>query len=126
MLLQNICDQVKKETNDEDMNTHNKVVVHCSSGSGRSGTICCTDALIDIITHENEQIITTEDPIYDIVAAFREQRLHMVQNVNQYMMIYDCLVSYAESIADGSWMLYKDKFENLDIFRHFKQLINSS
>ncbi|CAI8496236.1 unnamed protein product [Hanseniaspora opuntiae] len=126
MLLQNICDQVKKETNDEDMNTHNKVVVHCSSGSGRSGTICCTDALIDIITHENEQLITTEDPIYDIVAAFREQRLHMVQNVNQYMMIYDCLVSYVESIADGSWMLYKDKFENLDIFRYFKQLINSS
>ncbi|KAL6933249.1 uncharacterized protein HGUI_00869 [Hanseniaspora guilliermondii] len=126
MLLQNICDQVKMEANDEHIHTHNKVVVHCSSGSGRSGTICCTDALIDIIQHGNEQLITTEDPVYDIVATFREQRLHMVQNVNQYMMIYDCLVSYTQSIADGSWVMYREKFENLDIFRNFKQLISSS
>ena len=128
ILLQNICDSKKNQTiQDESQtsnNSNNKVVVHCSSGSGRSGTICCTDALIDIISRENEQIINTEDPVYDIVAAFREQRLHMVQNVNQYMMIYDSLVSFLQSAADGSWQMYKEKFENLDIFQKFENLIS--
>lgn len=119
MLLQNICDNTSKK-----LSSNNKVVVHCSSGSGRSGTICCTDALIDIISRENEQIINTDDPVYDIVAAFREQRLHMVQNVNQYMMIYDSLVSFIQSAADGSWQMYREKFEKLDIFRKFQDLIS--
>ena len=119
MLLQDICDNTSKKSS-----SNNKVVVHCSSGSGRSGTICCTDALIDIISRKNEQIITTDDPVYDIVAAFREQRLHMVQNVNQYMMIYDSLVSFIQSAADGSWQMYREKFEKLDIFRKFKELIS--
>ena len=99
-----------------------KILVHCSSGSGRSGAICCTDSLIEMMLN-GDNSINSDDPIYDIVASFREQRLHMVQNVNQYMMIYDCLVSFLQSQLDGSWNDFKNKCSNLSIFTKFEQMI---
>ncbi|XBW35747.1 hypothetical protein QEN19_001317 [Hanseniaspora menglaensis] len=115
---------VQKLTADVGNNlTEGKVLVHCSSGSGRSGAICCADTLIGMLQN-NDTCFTSEDPIYEIVASFREQRLHMVQNVNQYLLIYDTLVSFLQSKLDNSWDDFEKKCMDLDVFKRFKTLIH--
>lgn len=117
-----IVQELTKVGDGEDNSKNGKILVHCSSGSGRSGAICCADSLIEIMLNK-ERCINSIDPVYDIVASFREQRLHMVQNVNQYMMIYDCLISFLQSQIDGSWENFKQKNLDLSIFTKFRQMI---
>ncbi|CDO93070.1 unnamed protein product [Kluyveromyces dobzhanskii CBS 2104] len=102
------------------------IVVHCSAGCGRTGTLCTIDSVLSNLgkfgSQENstqsgdfslsltEELAPTAnhnpspatkcqskpmfDPIVTTVNQFRRQRISMVQNINQFLFIYDCLLFY--------------------------------
>ena len=80
------------------------VLVHCSAGCGRTGTWCTIDSILsnlenfDLFQYQLLKGKETSSRIYDPVAwtinVFRKQRISMVQNINQFLFIYDCLLYY--------------------------------
>lgn len=103
--------------------TNDNVIVHCSAGCGRTGTFCTLDSII------NEQFVTNEssiegynvfDPVFETVEAFRNQRISMVQNLRQYLFIYDCLLNYYENFNGFSNEVFH-LLDNLEILVHFFQ-----
>ncbi|XP_069618420.1 phosphatidylinositol phosphatase PTPRQ [Ranitomeya imitator] len=61
-------------------------VVHCSAGVGRSGVFVAMDHLIQHINHHDFV------DIYGLVAELRSERMCMVQNLAQYIFLYQCVV----------------------------------
>lgn len=97
------------------------VTVHCSAGCGRTGTFCALDSIIngDMSTGKGSlEGYHQFDPIYEVVESFRNQRISMVQNLRQYLFIYDCLLNYYKNFqgfpGDGFTRL-----DSLDIVTHF-------
>ncbi|XP_023243827.1 tyrosine-protein phosphatase 10D-like [Centruroides sculpturatus] len=70
------------------------VVVHCSAGVGRSGTFIALDRLL-----QNIQKYDFVD-IFGIVYEMRKERVWMVQNEQQYICIYQCLLCVLEGKED--------------------------
>ncbi|EHN02750.1 Ptp3p [Saccharomyces cerevisiae x Saccharomyces kudriavzevii VIN7] len=79
------------------------ILVHCSAGCGRTGTLCTVDSILS--NFEMFEILQKEfvklkypaklfDPISWTINIFRKQRISMVQNINQFIFIYDCLLFY--------------------------------
>jgi len=66
------------------------VLVHCSAGIGRSGTFLA-------ISIFRELFGTCDVEIFDIVNALREQRMGMVQCVEQYQFIYQFVGEESQS-----------------------------
>lgn len=79
------------------------ILVHCSAGCGRTGTWCTIDSILthldvfDILQDEYKHF-TNSSKVYDPIAwtinVFRKQRISMVQNINQFLFIYDCLLRF--------------------------------
>ncbi|XP_053384852.1 receptor-type tyrosine-protein phosphatase kappa-like [Mercenaria mercenaria] len=69
-------------------NLSGPTLVHCSAGVGRTGTYIALDILIEQGQHENGV------EIFSCVRNLREQRVNMVQTVEQYQYIHDA-VAYA-------------------------------
>lgn len=70
------------------------IVVHCSAGVGRSGTFIALDRLLQRI-----QKYDFVD-IFGIVYEMRKERVWMVQNEQQYICIYQCLLCVLEGKED--------------------------
>ncbi|AHY75635.1 ADI_G0016580.mRNA.1.CDS.1 [Saccharomyces cerevisiae] len=79
------------------------ILVHCSAGCGRTGTLCTIDSILS--NFEMFEMLQKEfvklkypaklfDPISWTINIFRKQRISMVQNINQFIFIYDCLLFY--------------------------------
>ncbi|MCP9260612.1 Protein-tyrosine phosphatase [Dirofilaria immitis] len=66
------------------------IVVHCSAGIGRTGTFCAVDYAIDRLNEEG----TVSAP--DVIKEIRQQRLHSVQSVLQYLYMHICLLEYMQ------------------------------
>lgn len=64
------------------------IVVHCSAGIGRTGTLIGTYA---VLAHM-ERGTLSDTTVYDVVAAMKRQRFGMVQRVEQYFVIYITLM----------------------------------
>ncbi|CDK29265.1 unnamed protein product [Kuraishia capsulata CBS 1993] len=75
------------------------VVVHCSAGCGRTGVLCAIDTAVDILLSAHEEA-SGFDPVFDTVMAFRNQRISMVQNLRQYMLIYDAIILFFRMHCD--------------------------
>ncbi|CDW75541.1 protein tyrosine phosphatase [Stylonychia lemnae] len=71
-----------------------KIVIHCSAGIGRTGTTLSLMQLIMHIIAQKEQRKNIGSSKYPIVQVFstvrklREQRMFMVQTIDQYIFIY--------------------------------------
>ena len=65
-------------------------IIHDSAGVGRTGTFIALDYLLTQL--ESDAILNVEDSedrIYDVVNALREQRMLMVQSEMQYEFLYE-------------------------------------
>lgn len=77
----------------ENANLTGPIVVHCSAGIGRSGTCIAIDSLWQQAERENHV------DVFGFVNKIRMQRTNMVQNLEQYLFIYEALV---EAIQYGN------------------------
>ncbi|RKF73581.1 Tyrosine-protein phosphatase non-receptor type 20 [Golovinomyces cichoracearum] len=67
-------------------------IVHCSAGVGRTGTFIALDYLLRELEHDKwDNLPDHEDPIFDTVQRLREQRMGLVNNIQQYTFIYKIL-----------------------------------
>ncbi|CAK8684497.1 unnamed protein product [Clavelina lepadiformis] len=65
------------------------VVVHCSNGSGRTGTFIALDRLLQQYRQPNSDL-----GIYDVVRELRSNRMSMVENFEQYEMLYKSVKAF--------------------------------
>ncbi|XP_065938256.1 receptor-type tyrosine-protein phosphatase alpha-like isoform X2 [Magallana gigas] len=78
-----------------------KLVVHCSAGIGRTGTFIALDAL------HRQGVKKGKINIVEYVHTMREDRMNMIQNLNQYKFLYHSLY---ESFRAGCHVLRKENF----------------
>lgn len=67
----------------------NPMFVHCSAGVGRTGTFITMDHLL------HEGLDAEEDIVFESVKKLREQRIAMVQSLEQFEFCYEMLARYA-------------------------------
>ncbi|XP_065178192.1 receptor-type tyrosine-protein phosphatase delta-like isoform X1 [Sycon ciliatum] len=67
------------------------IVVHCSSGTGRTGTFCAICTSIDRIKTESAV------DIFQIVKAMRQQRYNVVRNEEEYRFCFSTVAAYLDS-----------------------------
>lgn len=77
------------------METTGPMIVHCSSGIGRTGTLIVVDMLIGCVC---EGGLHTDIDIARTVQAVREQRSGMVQTEAQYRFIYKAVQEFVSSL----------------------------
>uniref|UniRef100_A0A3Q2PAZ7 Tyrosine-protein phosphatase non-receptor type n=1 Tax=Fundulus heteroclitus TaxID=8078 RepID=A0A3Q2PAZ7_FUNHE len=70
------------------------IIVHCSAGIGRTGTIIVIDILIDVI---NRQGLDCDIDIPKTIQMVRQQRSGMVQTEAQYKFIYMAVQQYIDT-----------------------------
>ena len=66
------------------------ILVHCSAGVGRSGTLVAIDGLIQQLREEKQV------SIYNTVVDLRHQRNFLVQSVKQFMFVYRAIMEMAQ------------------------------
>lgn len=66
-------------------------LIHCSAGCGRTGTFITVDTIINLI---QMSLPLQHDLIPQVVDNLRCQRISMVQNLRQFMSIYEILIHY--------------------------------
>nr|XP_035954918.1 LOW QUALITY PROTEIN: phosphatidylinositol phosphatase PTPRQ [Halichoerus grypus] len=67
------------------------MIVHCSAGVGRTGVFIALDHLTQ---HINDHDFVD---IYGLVAELRSERMCMVQNLAQYIFLYQCILDLLSS-----------------------------
>ncbi|CAB3409402.1 unnamed protein product [Caenorhabditis bovis] len=86
--LLNMIDEMAKLHENYEPTT--PILVHCSAGVGRTGTIIA-------VNHIREQInagTCTTINVFDLVLSLRRQRASMVQTQDQYQFVHRCIAEY--------------------------------
>ena len=66
------------------------ILVHCSAGCGRTGTICSIDYVWALLRAGK---LTDDFSLYSIIRELRKQRIAMVQTLEQYMLCYKAVAA---------------------------------
>ncbi|KAL3880528.1 hypothetical protein ACJMK2_032762 [Sinanodonta woodiana] len=86
------------------------MTVHCSAGVGRTGTFIALDIIYD------EACETGNVDVMKCVENLREQRVNMVQTVNQFIFLHDAV---AESLGFGTMPVFNKQFP--DVLRYLME-----
>ncbi|XP_063848921.1 tyrosine-protein phosphatase 69D-like isoform X1 [Scylla paramamosain] len=66
------------------------LLVHCSAGVGRTGTLVALDSLVMELDEEGQA------SIFNVICDLRHQRNFLVQSLKQYVFIHRALMEYAQ------------------------------
>ncbi|XP_047737797.1 tyrosine-protein phosphatase 69D, partial [Hyalella azteca] len=66
------------------------LLVHCSAGVGRTGTLVALDSLVMELDDEKQA------SVYNLICDLRHQRNFLVQSLKQYVFIHRALMEYAQ------------------------------
>nr|XP_022297976.1 uncharacterized protein LOC111107204 isoform X9 [Crassostrea virginica] len=99
------------------------VVVHCSAGCGRTGTICAVDYSWDVLKCGK---LDCDFNLYEIVKYMREQRQSMIQTPDQYEMAHRCVrelfQQHIEALDGNIYANFEpqkdDEYYNVDLDGH--------
>lgn len=92
-------------TNDD---TSDKLLVMSGQDNGRAGTLIALINAVTILNETKHQEKEQELSVFSIVRRLREQRLEMVDSIEQYQFIHDVLKKYNslssfETLAYAGW-----------------------
>ncbi|CAF1568769.1 unnamed protein product [Rotaria magnacalcarata] len=73
------------------INSSPPLLVHCSSGTGRSGTYIAVDIITHLLDRPNEQLATMTLDVMGIVNQLKHDRVKLVQTKEQYLLIHTCV-----------------------------------
>uniref|UniRef100_A0A3Q3F8I5 protein-tyrosine-phosphatase n=1 Tax=Labrus bergylta TaxID=56723 RepID=A0A3Q3F8I5_9LABR len=85
---------VRRHTNsmpDTSKSLNPPVVVHCSAGVGRTGVVILTELMISCLEHNEPVEVPT------MLSGLRQQRMLMVQTINQYKFVYQVLIQFLKN-----------------------------
>eukprot|EP00039_Didymoeca_costata_P023350 m.6794 g.6794 ORF g.6794 m.6794 type:complete len:734 (+) comp3586_c0_seq1:168-2369(+) len=89
--------EVRKIRNIMDKNEA-PLLVHCSAGVGRTGTLIIIDQVITALS------LDTEVDLLELIECIRQDRMALVQHTIQYKFAYQACVYYAQEFAAGKGM----------------------
>ena len=84
------------------------VLIHCSAGCGRTGTICAIDFIWGLLRTGK---LSSEFSLYDLVRDMRKQRTAMVQTVEQYILVHRAV---KELFLEQMRVIDSHPYENID------------
>jgi protein tyrosine phosphatase len=82
--LEKLVDRISKEEEKKQ-----PIIVHCSAGVGRTGTFLALTQLKYIIEYQKNKNLDFGVSVFSIVRRLREQRMHMVEKLEQYELIHE-------------------------------------
>ncbi|XP_054720691.1 uncharacterized protein LOC129230317 [Uloborus diversus] len=84
------------------------ILVHCSAGCGRTGTICAIDFVWGLMRMGK---LTKHFNLFNVIADMRRQRIAMVQTKEQYVLVHKAVSSLFEQQLR---VIDSHTYENLD------------
>lgn len=81
-----------------------KILVHCSAGVGRTGTFCAVHIVLNRLRYLQSLKDVTQEKLewavnlVAIVGALRNQRMGMVQTIDQYYFCYQAVLQELDSV----------------------------
>ncbi|CAF4544917.1 unnamed protein product, partial [Rotaria sp. Silwood2] len=121
--------EIVNQYEQESINLPPPIVVHCSSGTGRTGTYIAIDIILHLLDQPNEQLERMQLDIMGVVNQLRHDRAKMVQTEKQYLLIHHCVEEYLrktnrlnliikeyheyETIPESLSKLHEDRYSNL-------------
>ncbi|UJR14401.1 hypothetical protein I4U23_001398 [Adineta vaga] len=74
------------------------IAIHCSSGTGRTGTYITIDIIIHLLNQPNIDLSKMKLDTMGIVNQLKHERINMVQTSEQYLFIHRCIEDYLKRI----------------------------
>lgn len=84
------------------------ILVHCSAGCGRTGTICSIDYVWRLMKMGK---LTESFNLFEIISKMRKQRIAMVQTKEQYILVHRAVAALFEHQIE---LIDNHIYENLD------------
>ncbi|XP_060070533.1 tyrosine-protein phosphatase non-receptor type 12-like isoform X2 [Ylistrum balloti] len=103
------------------------ILIHCSAGCGRTGTVCAIDYAWEILKGGR---LTRDFNLKNIVEIMREQRQSMIQTPDQYEMAHlavrDLFQKHLEIMEENIYMNYGGNDEEQDALDSLNMVTDSA